>query len=111
MLFLSQPDCERLMLVILLLLFALARLLPNGLRYHPRSVAERDSVPFAVSHRRAAGLRGTNGGDTRWWASVDNAHYTENAQAQKQLLLVGRIPPVGCKLCWAVPRIGWRLIY
>jgi hypothetical protein len=47
------------------------------MRYHRRSVAERDSVPFAASHRRAAGLRGTNGGDTRWWVGMDNAHYTE----------------------------------
>jgi hypothetical protein len=51
------------------------------------------SVPPAVSHRRAAGVRGiseailrTNGGDTCWWAGVDSAHYTENAREQNKPL-------------------------
>jgi hypothetical protein len=67
------------------------------------------SIPFAVSHpvsgrrplgaagRRATGVRGiseailrTNGGDTRWWAGMDNPHYTENAWAQNQLFLAAR---------------------
>jgi hypothetical protein len=63
------------------------------------SIPFGDSVPYAVLHpvssrrplgadgRRAAGVRGiseailrTNGRDTRWWAVVDKAHYTENVR-------------------------------
>jgi hypothetical protein len=84
--------------------------------YHPRSVAERDSVPFAVSHRRVAGLRGTNGGEgpacllrgTRWWVGVDKAHYTENAQVQNKPHLAGESHRPGARFVRLPPHFVSR---
>jgi hypothetical protein len=37
---------------------------------------------------------------SRWWARRDSLREQEKARSQKNIRKSGRIPPVGCTLCW-----------
>ena len=48
-------------------------------------------------------------GVTRMWAGRDEADLTENLRAQNQLLVTGRIPPVGCTRGWVALALFIRI--